>query len=293
MADQTFFLADSDMSFTDWSLDAGETLQADAVLEMCGLNVGLWYDDDEDLTEMSAALGGFTVLHQHYSETDFPPATMLVRQDDNLYFFVSGTNRDFLGNIANCMGVLDYSPWGTGMYTNSFFLSCMRAIMPRFRNNLPRDWQSCHLHFTGHSQGAAVSCMLAISLAAEFGNLHYKWMGFGCPKFLAGALLPTNLAPEVAFVVANEGDLVVAVPPNLAILAVNVASTFTWGIPTTWYCPGYFLNIDRDGNHEYIRTASGRPSVTPVRLHPNEVKIRHLLDAYDQTIDRFWERAHA
>src|SRR5580704_3442105 len=103
------------MMFSEFSLDGGQTANPNALLEQMALASCLWFDRQDLLPAVFTAMeGGCSLLYWMVSETDFPPVRMIVRQGNNLYIHISGTNTPVTGNIGNVMGTVLPSRVGVG-----------------------------------------------------------------------------------------------------------------------------------------------------------------------------------
>jgi hypothetical protein len=277
------------MMFSQFSLDGGQTANPNALLEQMALASCLWFDRQDLLpTVFEAMEGGCSLLYWMVSETDFPPVRMIVRQGNNLYIHISGTNTPITGNIGNVMGTVLPSRVGVGTFTNSWFVNMLTRVVPALRAALPADYASCRFHYVGHSQGGGTCMMLGAYWAQELGTLEWDWFGFAAPKAFAGAVLPTALLPRYGFVIQNQNDAVCQLPPNGIASVINLMfpARSVVGAPINWRHYGRVGTLDANANITYVDGANFSQTLTPISLR--NLSNVHYVNPYMTQILRYW-----
>lgn len=279
--------------FSEFSTDGGQTANMNAMLEQMALHRALWTNNQAGAMQALAAVEGGSIVFWDYDLSAQAPVRAIFQQGNNLYIHVGGTNQEISGNLANIMGTLASTSYSATVYTNSWFDLMQRLIEPGLIAAMPAGWQTMQLHFVGHSQGAAVSLMIAVSWANQFGAVNYDWFGFAAPRAFASSPIPQNLLPRWGFVIVNGQDAVPRLPPNDLIWAIglNPANPITWGAAQNWYHTTPIGTMPGDGTISYIEPGGSEPGLTPSALAA--LLTYHPLPMYANQVVTLWDRNNA
>ena len=205
------------MAFSPFSNDGGTTPNVSAVQEQLAMLNVFARPGPVGLASLSELAGGFTYEGSVYNEAIAPPAWGVVIQDMNIYIYIGGTNQTLRGNVANCIGALNYLPATPGIYTNAWFGIMLAQITPGITAVLPNPLNGYTINMVGYSQGAAVALLMGGALNYTTPPVPWNYLGFACPRAYAAPTLPDRLLPNIGFVIANVGDPVPLIPPTNSI----------------------------------------------------------------------------
>lgn len=219
------------------------TVNPDAVFEQM-TGIGCVYYNRRDLAEELLSIrGGGQLLVWRFDDTSFPPSWALLRQGNNLYFWVAGTVNfpQWFGNVVGTYGNVN----GTfGNLVHSFFSRSAMALQAAINPNLPADYMNCNVFWAGHSYGSAIAFLLAILWKNTLPAVRVEFMGFAVPKSMTVGF--TGNLPDVVLNINNELDCVAYMPPNRVLSVVQPPQQpWNFGIPVNWQTFGSSVVISQ------------------------------------------------
>jgi hypothetical protein len=247
--------------------------------------IGTVYFNRRDLAlQMIQIAGGGTLLVWQFQDAAWPPSWSMIRQGNNLYFWIAGTVnwQQWLGNVV---GVFANTNGSYGNRVHSFFSGSALNLQAIINQNLPADWMDCNAFFAGHSYGAAVAFLLAVMWKNAVLSARVEFMGFACPKSMSGGFSGT--LPNVTLIINHESDVVPYVPTNhLISVAPGAAPAWVLGIPVDWTTYGDTWTVTVRA--ELVQTPRTTFDGIPTPSLVSGTVLYHPSQAYVQSIMQMW-----